>query len=550
MKKITISQRIIILSGVLMATIGFLTFSSYSSLNDILIKYNKIIDQNFYKQEIAQEMFIQAKEARVNALFSATQGVPEEMKKEAIQNVDKSVEEMTELISSYEMVPMEDEEKKIFQNVNENWNSYLAILNKIKNYHLENRNDPSLLTKIVHDECPKMAENLKNSFEELNLYHGSSIIKYKKEIQDFSADKNQFIFILGISSVVFGLIVSIFISFSTKKLLALIVERVSNVTNKLNSESDNLSSSSQQLASAAQQQASSTEEISSSLEEISGMVGSTIKQASDSVKLSQEITKLVTQGNEAVDVLDKSVLEIAEANKKVEKLVYLIEEIGQKTEIIDEIVFQTRLLSFNASVEAERAGEHGRGFAVVAQEVGNLAQMSGKSANEISEIVKRSIREAQEVVALNKSKVNSGVESSKQASEKLKAIYGVTRDINEAVNEVLKASEEQNSGIKQINNSIQLISHSTQENATMAEEFFSGSKQLTDQSKMLSSSVSDLIEFVFGKSHENKSSPLVEKNQVLKFPTKKEENRNIFTKQKKAVGENFHQEDEDHWDKL
>jgi methyl-accepting chemotaxis protein len=550
MKKITISQRIIILSGVLMATIGFLTFSSYSSLNDILIKYNKIIDQNFYKQEIAQEMFIQAKEARVNALFSATQGVPEEMKKEAIQNVDKSVEEMTELISSYEMVPMEDEEKKIFQNVSDNWNSYLAILNKIKNYHLENRNDPALLTKIVHDECPKMAENLKNSFEELNLYHGSNIIKYKKEIQDFSADKNQFIFILGISSVVFGLIVSFFISFSTKKLLALIVERVSNVTNKLNSESDNLSSSSQQLASAAQQQASSTEEISSSLEEISGMVGSTIKQASDSVKLSQEITKLVTQGNEAVDVLDKSVLEIAEANKKVEKLVYLIEEIGQKTEIIDEIVFQTRLLSFNASVEAERAGEHGRGFAVVAQEVGNLAQMSGKSANEISEIVKRSIREAQEVVALNKSKVNSGVESSKQASEKLKAIYGVTRDINEAVNEVLKASEEQNSGIKQINNSIQLISHSTQENATMAEEFFSGSKQLTDQSKMLSSSVSDLIQFVFGKSDENKSSSVEEKNQILKFPTQKEEKRNIFTKQKKVVGENFHQEDEDHWDKL
>ena len=67
----------------------------------------------------------------------------------------------------------------------------------------------------------------------------------------------------------------------------------------------------------------------------------------------------------------------------------IIQEIEDKTKAIDEIVFQTKLLSFNASVEAERAGEHGRGFSVVAQEVGNLAQLSGKSAAEINEILKR-----------------------------------------------------------------------------------------------------------------------------------------------------------------
>ncbi|EQC49763.1 methyl-accepting chemotaxis protein [Bacteriovorax sp. DB6_IX] len=73
----------------------------------------------------------------------------------------------------------------------------------------------------------------------------------------------------------------------------------------------------------------------------------------------------------------------SEGNKKINEIVSVINEISEKTKVINDIVFQTKLLSFNASVEAARAGEHGKGFAVVAEEVGNLAQMSGKAAEEM-----------------------------------------------------------------------------------------------------------------------------------------------------------------------
>jgi methyl-accepting chemotaxis protein len=72
------------------------------------------------------------------------------------------------------------------------------------------------------------------------------------------------------------------------------------------------------------------------------------------------------------------------SNEQMSEIVKVIQEIETKTKVINDIVFQTKLLSFNASVEAARAGEQGKGFAVVAEEVGNLAQMSGNAAKEIS----------------------------------------------------------------------------------------------------------------------------------------------------------------------
>ena len=75
-------------------------------------------------------------------------------------------------------------------------------------------------------------------------------------------------------------------------------------------------------------------------------------------------------------------------------LVNFVEDVSAKSKVIHDIAFKTKVLSFNASVEAERAGARGRGFSIVAQEMKRLAEISGNASEEIASLVDRTRRGA------------------------------------------------------------------------------------------------------------------------------------------------------------
>ena len=132
-----------------------------------------------------------------------------------------------------------------------------------------------------------------------------------------------------------------------------------------------------------------------------------------------------------------------------------VNAIDEAISVIDQIAFQTNILSLNAAVEAATAGEAGKGFAVVAQEVRNLASRSAEAANEIKTLVENANKKA-----------NNG----KKIADKM--IDGYTH-LNESISKTLDlisdvevASKEQLTDIKQINNAISQLDQQTQENAS------------------------------------------------------------------------------------
>src|ERR1700751_6113059 len=115
-------------------------------------------------------------------------------------------------------------------------------------------------------------------------------------------------------------------------------------------------------------------------------------------------------------------------------------KISKIIKTIDEIAFQTNILSLNAAVEAARAGEAGMGFAVVADEVRNLAQRSAQAAKETAAKIEGAINNTAR-----------GVTISTKVSEALNEIVNKSRQVNELAAEVAGASREQTQGITQIN---------------------------------------------------------------------------------------------------
>ncbi|MGE0051863.1 MAG: methyl-accepting chemotaxis protein, partial [Arcobacter sp.] len=133
--------------------------------------------------------------------------------------------------------------------------------------------------------------------------------------------------------------------------------------------------------------------------------------------------------------------------------------INEAITVIDQIAFQTNILSLNAAVEAATAGEAGKGFAVVAAEVRNLASRSAEAAKEIKAIVENATSKADQ----GKQIAGHMIDGYKQLNENIQHTINLISDIQ-------NASKEQLLGIEQINDAVTQLDQQTQQNAMVASQ--------------------------------------------------------------------------------
>ncbi len=221
------------------------------------------------------------------------------------------------------------------------------------------------------------------------------------------------------------------------------------------------------LAAKSNEQAASLEETAAALEEITSITRSNADNASKMASLGQTVKKSVTTGQ---DLASKTASSMDEINDKVAA-------INEAITVIDQIAFQTNILSLNAAVEAATAGEAGKGFAVVAQEVRNLASRSAEAAKEIKNLVEDATQKANDGKVISSNMINGYDELNKHISETIHIIENVS-----------SASKEQMTGIEQINDAMNMLDRVTQENANEANNV----KNISDEvSQMANELVAD-----------------------------------------------------------
>ncbi len=247
---------------------------------------------------------------------------------------------------------------------------------------------------------------------------------------------------------------------NTSEILAMVM----NTGNALNESTQTLSGASNNLSTSSNQQAASLEETAAALEEITSTIQANTLATNKMSQLAQNVTVSARNGQDLANQTAKSMDEI---NKEVSS-------INEAIEVIDQIAFQTNILSLNAAVEAATAGEAGKGFAVVAAEVRNLANRSAEAAREIKNIVELASRKAKE----GKNISDNMIEGYKELNENISNTILT-------INEVAGASKEQEKGIVQINDAINLLDQATQKNAQVADQISTMAENIANMSNSL-----------------------------------------------------------------
>ena len=391
-----------------------------------------------------------------------------------------------------------EDAKAVMKRVNNGWYSQLI-----------EKNTSNLTLQDFKNDVNQMIINTKDRFVSINDILGHySKNDYTKKLQLNSNDEKGGV----LEALVNG------INRLQETITALLIENKSNGLT-LEESSNILLSNVNKLNISSNEAAASLEETAAALEEVTSNIRNNTENISKMTILSNEVTISSSEGEK---LAKQTTVSMDEINVQVNA-------INEAISVIDQIAFQTNILSLNAAVEAATAGEAGRGFAVVAAEVRNLASRSADAAKEIKAIVGNATLKANQ----GKNIANSMIEGYGKLNENIQHTINLISDIQ-------NASKEQLLGIEQINDAVTQLDHQTQQNAQIASQAHDVAVVTDDIAKLIVSNANEK-EFL-GKSE------VKAKNIKKDYATPKKEKINIKENIKVETKITSSKKDEDEWE--
>ena len=278
--------------------------------------------------------------------------------------------------------------------------------------------------------------------------------------------------------------------------LSSLIRRVQKSGLQVNTSATEIAATAQQQLSTAGEIATTTSQIGATSKEISATSRELVETIKDIAEVAEKTAVLAGSGQAGLARMKTTMRQVTEASASIGARLGTLSEkasnIGTVVTTISKVADQTNLLSLNAAIEAEKAGDYGRGFAVVATEIRRLADQAAGATSDIEQMVKdMQSAVAAGVMGMDKfsEEVRRGAEVVQQVSEELSQIINHVQTLTPNFETVSEGMQSQSLGAQQISDSLSQLSEAAQQTVASLRQSNSAIEQLNEASRGLQDGV-------------------------------------------------------------
>ena len=266
---------------------------------------------------------------------------------------------------------------------------------------------------------------------------------------------------------------------------------------QVNSSAVEIGATTKEQQTTAGEVATTSAEISATAKEMSSTSSELLKTADSVSSVAEQASELASGGKEGLERMEKIMRGILDASAGItSKLGVMNEKAGNINAVVStigKVADQTNLLSLNAAIEAEKAGEYGRGFAVVATEIRRLADQTAASTGDIEQMVKEMVSAVSAgVMGMDKfaEELRRGATEISTVGSQLDRVISEVQSLAPSVESVNEGMRSQTQGAQQISEALSQLGDAARLTADSIRDSSRAIDQLNEATRGLQTGIS------------------------------------------------------------
>ena len=414
-----------------------------------------------------------------------------------VQKLDEELrenhEKLSALFKAFEATVFGREEAERLQRLNTTYSAYVTNLEDVLKLSRAQK-DQEAYNLYDQQLQPKFRKFLEGINDDLAYNKRAAEISVQK--LNAAAAQSKVVLIIGI---ILSLILAVLICYSVVRAINWLIAQVQRSALQVASSVTEIAATGKEHQATSAETASATSEIGATSKEIAATSKVLLNTINDVTEVAEQTASLAGTGQNGLARMEATMRQVMEAGGAVNaKLAVLNEKasnINQVVTTITKVADQTNLLSLNAAIEAEKAGEHGRGFVVVATEIRRLADQTAVASYDIEQLVKEMQSAVSAgVMGMDKfsEEVRRGVQEVEQVSEQLAQIISQVQALTPQFETVNEGMQSQSTGAQQISEALAQLTESAQQTVQSLHQSNIVMDQLNSTANDLRTSVSRL----------------------------------------------------------